>query len=181
MTKKRLCMMIGLALAMGMGQAAGAIEQFTPVAIVDTGRVYTTYFKESQAVRDWEKLKQTTQDELNKYFADTNKLVADRLEAMKKGDATESLRLEQEIAKRTQFYNEYKKVKQQQIADAGKALAQSDSFLSEITAAIKYVAESEGYTVVLDTSASGLGLRFYSPEVDITDKVLDQLKKSGVR
>jgi outer membrane protein len=130
-------------------------------------------------VRDWEKLKQSTQDELNKYFNETTKLNADRLEAVKRGDSTESMRLEQEIAKRTQFYNDYKKVKQQQIADAGKALAQSDSFLSEVQAAIKYVAEGEGYTVVLDAGTAGL--RFYSPEVDITDKVLDQLKKSGVR
>ena len=154
-------------------------EQLTTVAIVDSGRVYTTYFKESQSVRDWERLKQSVQEELNKYFAETTKMNADRLEAVKQNNSTEALRLEQEIAKRTQFYNEYKRVKQQQIADQGKSLMQSDSFLSEITAAIKFVAESEGYTVLLDSANPSL--RFWSPEVDITDKVLTQLKKSGVR
>jgi outer membrane protein len=168
----------GALVALACLQAAVA-EQLTTVAVVDTARVYTTFFKESQAVRDWEKLKLATQDELNKYFAETTKLNADRLEAVKRGDATEAMRLEQDIARRNQFYNDYKKVKQQQIADIGKSLSQSDSFLSEVQAAIKYVAEGEGYTVVFDAATSGL--RFYSPEIDITDKVLEQLKKSGVR
>ena len=162
-----------------VGMGALNAEQLTTVAIVDTTRVYTSYFKESQTVRDWTKLKAGVQDELNKYFAETTKMNIDRLDAVKQGNSTESLRLEQEVAKRQQFYNEYKRVKQQQIADMGKNLMQSDAFLSEITAAIKYVAESEGYTVVLDSGNASL--RFGSPEVDITEKVLDQLKKMGVR
>jgi outer membrane protein len=164
-------------LALALCGPAVRAEQLTTVAIIDTGRVYTTYFRESQTVRDWERLKLSVQDELNKYFAETTRLQSERLDAAKQGNNAEVLRLEQEIAKRQQFYADYKRVKQQQIADAGKSLMQGDSFLTEIMAAIKYVAESEGYTVVLDSGDTYL--RFWSPEVDITDKVLDYLKKLG--
>lgn len=154
-------------------------EQLTTVAVVDTAKVYTSFFIESAAVRDLERTKKAMQDEINNYQNDLKKLQADRLAAQTAKNNQEVLRLDQEIYNQQQLLNDFRRVKQQQLNDQQKTLMQSDAFLGEIAAAIKYVAESDGYTLVIDSATPGL--RFWSSDVDITTKVLDYLRHNVAR
>jgi len=154
-------------------------EQLTTVAVVDTAKVYTAFFIESSAVRELERNKKAMQDDINKYQNDLKKLQADRLAAQMAKNNQEILRLDQEIYNQQQLLSDFRRVKQQQLNDQQKTLMQSDTFLGEIAAAIKYIAESDGYTLVVDSSTPGL--RFWSADVDITNKVLDYLRHNVAR
>ena len=162
-----------------LGSAMLAAEQLTTVAVVDTSRVYTAFFRESAAVRDLERNKQAIQDDINKYLNELKKLQTDRLSAQTANNGAEALRLDQEIYNKQQFISDFRKVKQQQLNDQQKGVMQSDTFMGEIAAAIKYVAESDGYTLVIDSATTGL--RFWSADVDITNKVLDYLRHNVAR
>ena len=154
-------------------------EQLTTVAVVDTAKVYSAFFIESAAVRELERTKKAMQDDINKYQNDLKKLQADRLAAQTAKNNQEVLRLDQEIYNQQQLLSDFRRVKQQQLNDQQKILMQSDTFLGEIAAAIKYIAESDGYTLVIDSASPGL--RFWSAEVDITNKVLDYLRHNVAR
>lgn len=154
-----------------------AAEELTTVAVIDTTKIYNAFYKDTADVRDFEKAKQAYLDDVAKYQAELKKLQNDRLAASGAGNSAETLRLDQDIYNKQQYLNEYRKLKTQQLNDQQKALAQSDKFLTLLAAAIKYVAESDGYSVVLDSSTQGL--RFWSPQVDITNKVLDYLRRNA--
>ena len=52
-------------------------------------------------------------------------------------------------------------------------MAESDAFLGELAAAIEFVAESNGLSLVLDKN--NVTLLYYVPEVDVTDLVIAEL------
>ncbi len=153
--------------------------QLTTVAIVNVARIYTTFFSESQQVRDFEKTKKVFQDELNSHQDKLRQLQEQRLTALAAKRNNEVLTIEKEMLELQQFINDYRRLKQAQLKDIETALRSGDQFMQELAVAIKYTAESEGYTVVLDKDDPSL--RFWSPEVDITDKVLTRLRAMVVR
>ena len=57
-------------------------------------------------------------------------------------------------------------------------LYQSDEFLDELLEAISYVAESEGFSLVLNNSKQfSQFFFFYTQEIDITEKVIQELMR----
>ena len=63
----------------------------------------------------------------------------------------------------------------QALVDARRQDQVSDDFLRKLQQAIVFVAESEGYTIVLRTDT--VGIQWWSPVVDITDSVLRRLEQ----
>lgn len=159
-------------IAVGFGFA----EQLTTVAIVDSGKILTSFYTDSGPVREFEKLKASYQEELNKYAADLRKLSDQRVTLAAQGPSQELANLDKQIYNLQQFVIELKKLRTSQLQDEQKKLTQSDAFQAELLAAIKFVAESEGYSLVMDKDNPYL--RWWSVDIDITDKVLDRLKKS---
>ncbi len=177
MATKRL----GLAIAIFvLCLAAAGAQQLTRFAVVDLPRVYTTFFRDSKAVRDFEERSSRVQSEVDRMTAEIQSLQRSRLEAEAAGEQDRMLRLENEIYRKSEFLKEYYRLKTAELEDQRKKLTQSGTFLQQVYDEIRLVAESEGYSMVLNLKENA-GILWYSPTVDITDKVIQNLMTKAGR
>ncbi|MDR2575452.1 MAG: OmpH family outer membrane protein [Treponema sp.] len=146
-------------------------QQLTRFAVVDLPKVYSAFFRESRPVRELEERSAAVQAEIDKMTKEIQELRSRRIDLVNQGDQTGALRLENEIYRKQEFLREYYTVKTAELEDQRRKLAQSDSFLEQVHTEIRSIAESEGYTMVLPVKDA----IWYSPTVDITDKVIQNL------
>jgi len=155
-------------------------QQLTRFAVIDLPRVYTTFYRDSKAVRDFEERSARVQGEIDKMTSEIQTLQRSKIDAETAGDQMKSLSLDTEISKKTDFLKEYYRIKTAEIEDQRSKLSQSSDFLQQVYAEIKLVAESEGYSMVLNLK-EGQSILWYSQTVDITDKVIQNLNKKAGR
>jgi len=67
-----------------------------------------------------------------------------------------------------------------ELAEQKKDLTQSSEFLQQMLDEIKFIAESEGYSIVLSLK-EGSGIIWNSPTVDISDLVIQSLMTKAGR
>jgi len=146
-------------------------QQLTRFAVVDLPKVYAAFFRESRPVRELEERSTAVQAEIDKMTKEIQELRSRRIDLVNRGDQTGALRLENEIYSKQEFLKEYYTVKTAELEDQRRKLAQSDSFLEQVHVEIRSIAESEGYTMVLPVKDA----IWFSPTVDITDKVIQSL------
>jgi len=152
-------------------------QQLTRIAVVDLTKVYSAYFRDSRAVREFEERSAAIQTEIDKMTREIQDLRLRRIELVRQGDQTGALRLENEIYRKEEFLKEYYNLETAKLEDQKRTLSQSDSFLGQVHGEIRSVAESEGCTVVIPVK----DLIWYSPTVDITDKVIQNLANKSRR
>lgn len=150
-------------------------EQLTTVAIIDITRVYNSFYRDSAQVRELENLRQQYQAEINEERARLRQLEDQRLEAREEGDDERVEELDARILEQRQFLQDLAARRQRQL-DAREENLVSDEFLAQLQDAIEYVAQSEGYTIVMRRDAAGL--QWWSSEVDISDLVLERLRRT---
>jgi outer membrane protein len=177
MLKPNRVLMVILFLA---AAAASQAQQLTRFAVVDLPKVYTTFFRDSKAVRDFEERSARVQSEVDRMTAELQNLQTSRLDAETAGNQDLQLRLEGEIFKKSEFLKEYYRLKTAELEDQRKKLSQSGTFLQQVYEEIKLVAESEGFSIVLNLKESA-GILWYSPTVDITAKVIQNLMTKAGR
>lgn len=168
---KKMVLVSALFLSAVIGLSA---QQLTRFAVVDLPKIYTAFFKDSKAVRDFEERSARVQADIDKMNAEIQALQKNRLDAAAAGDQQKVLALDNEIYKKTEYLKEYYRIKTAELEDQRKKLTQSDTFLKQVYDEIRIVAESDGYSMVLNLKESS-GILWYSPSVDITDKVLNNL------
>jgi outer membrane protein len=171
MTKKQGLALTLLLLAAGLSLEA---QQLTRFAVVDLSRVYNSFFRDSRAVREWEERSDRVQSEIDRMTAEIQVLRGSHVTAQANGEDDRALRLENEIYRKTQFLQEYYQVKTTELNDQRTRLAQSGTFLDQVYSEIRSIAESEGYSMVLNLKEN-TGILWYSPTVDITDKLIQNL------
>jgi outer membrane protein len=89
------------------------------------------------------------------------------------------LELDAAIQKKRDFIKDYYKVKTEELETQKNGLFESSEFASEVYGEIQKIAEADGYSMVMDWKRS-MSLRFliwYSPSIDITDKVIESLSQ----
>jgi outer membrane protein len=155
-------------------------QQLTRFAVVDLPKVYTAFFRDSRAVREFEERGARVQTEINKMTKEIQDLRVKHADAVLQGDQAQALRLESDINKKSDFLREYYTVKTAELEEQKKKLSQSESFLEQVYGEIRYIAESEGYSMVLNLKEN-TGVLWYSPTVDITDKVIQNLLEKSRR
>lgn len=151
-----------------------AAQQLTRFAVIDLPRVYTAFYRDSKAVRDFEDRSSKVQADIDRMTTEIQGLQKQKVDAESANDSERALRLDTEINKKTDFLKEYYRVKTAELEDQKKKLSQSSGFMQQVYDEIKLVAESDGYSAVLNLKESS-GLLWYSPTVDITDKVINNL------
>jgi outer membrane protein len=155
-----------------LGFSADA-QQLTRFAVVDLPKVYSSFFRDSRAVREWEERSARIQADVDRMKAEIQSLQSSQLDAAAGGDEARSLRLENEIYRKSEYLKEYFRVKTAELNDQKNKLAQSGTFLDQIYNEIRFIAESEGYSMVLNKENTGI--LWHSPTVDITEKLINNL------
>jgi len=174
--KPLLAAMVFLALA---GTAFG--EQITRVGVLDIEKVYSVYFRESRAVKELQEKKAEVLREIGRIDEEVLALESQKLQAESDRNGDLALRLDTEIFKKRQYRDDYRRIKMDQLRKMSERVSLSDAFLDELVAAIQNVAEAEGFSVILNKSGQfEQFFFFYTKEVDITEKVIQELvRRSG--
>jgi len=155
-------------------------QQLTRFAVVDLPRVYMAFMSESRAVRDFEERSARVQAEIDRMTTEINNLNVSRANAQAQGNIEQALRYEADANRRTDILKEYYKTKTAELDSIKKSLTQSGAFLEQVYDEIRYVAESEGYSMVLNLKENN-GIVWYNPTVDITDKIIKNLMDKARR
>ncbi|MFP4619107.1 MAG: OmpH family outer membrane protein [Spirochaetaceae bacterium] len=171
---KKLIIAILLLLAVASTATAA---QLTMVAVIDLTRIVEDYFQESGAWREIENLREKTEENIQERRDEITKLKEKRLEAMDEDDEQLELSLEEEIRKQEEYLKEYNRIMSERINSRRENLLSSSDFSKEILKAVQYVAESEGYSIVLRKKEPNI--LHYNQEVDITEKVLQRLRETS--
>ncbi|MDR0376913.1 MAG: OmpH family outer membrane protein [Spirochaetaceae bacterium] len=148
-------------------------QQLTRFAVVDLPKVYSSFFRDSRAVREWEERSARIQADVDRMKEEIQSLQSAQLDASAAGDEARSLRLENDIFRKSEYLKEYFRIKTAELNDQKSKLAQSGTFLDQIYNEIRLIAESEGYSMVLNKENAGI--LWYSPTVDITEKLINNL------
>ncbi len=151
-------------------------EKLTMIGIVDLTKIVSNYFKESAAWREIDELTQKVEETTNTKLEELKTLQAKKIDAQNKGDDTLALQLDNEIEKKKQYLQEYHKIMSDRISSKKENLLASSGFSKEIIEAISYIAEDQGFSIVLRKKDPNI--LYYNYEVDITDKVIDRLMKT---
>jgi outer membrane protein len=172
--RRFIAAVIGCMLVLGAGSSVIAKE--LRLAYVDSDKIL-------EQNDDYKQAKQKLQDEERTYINQASSL-EDAVKQMEDELKTQSLMLSDEARKeREQRYTdkvqELNKLRKDVWGEGGKLynrnLELSKPVLDKINLAIQKVSQESGYDFVFD--ASSANIVYALPEYDITDKVLDALKK----
>ena len=155
-------------------------QQLTRFAVVDLPKVYSAFFRDSRAVREFEERSARVQTEIDRMTKEIQELRLKHADMVLEGDQSQALRLENEINRKSDFLREYYTLKTAELEDQRKKLSQSGSFLEQVYGEIRFIAESEGYSMVLNLKENK-EILWYSPTVDITDKLIQNLLEKSRR
>jgi len=155
---------------------AGSVfgQQLTRFAVVDLPRVYASFFRDSRAVREFEERSAKVQTDIDRMTKEIQDLRSKHADLVLQNEQSQALRMENEINRKSDFLREYYTTKTAELEEQKKRLSRSGTFLEQVYDEIRYIAESEGYTMVLNLKESA-GILWYSPTVDITDKLIQNL------
>ncbi|MDR2102447.1 MAG: OmpH family outer membrane protein [Treponema sp.] len=156
-----------------LGLSLGA-QQLTRFAVVDLPTVYVAFFRDSRAVREFDERSARVQAEIDRMNTEIQNLKNSKVSAELRGEQEQAARLENDIYRKSEFLKEYFQLKTAELEDQKKKLTQSGSFLEQVYDEIRFIAESEGYSMVLNLKEN-TGILWYSPTVDITDKLIQNL------
>jgi outer membrane protein len=149
-------------------------QQLTRFAVVDLSQVYTSFFRESRAVREFEERSASVQSNIDRMTREVQELRSRHADAVLRDDQSEALRLETQINRRSESVRDYYQAKTAELDAIRRNLMRSGSFLDQVYDEIRFIAESEGYTMVLNLN-DNKGIIWYSPTVDITEKLIQNL------
>jgi len=150
-------------------------QQLTRIAVVDLPRVYTEFFQESRAVREFEERAARVQRDIDRMQTDIQNLRTRHADAVLRDEQSEIIRLETEIHRRTENLRNFYQARTAELDTARSRLMQSGEFLTQVHNEIRFIAESEGFTNVFDIKNTP-GMVWFSPSVDITDKLIQSLR-----
>lgn len=154
----------------------GFSEQLSKIAVVDVGRILKSYYRESSGIREYDSIREDMNRELAKIQEEIDELKVQIADAEAK-DSGKVSDLNNKLKKKVEYKQEYFASMSAKLAAKESNLELNSRFYSVLYKAIQYVAESEGYSLVLKTSDADLV--WYHTEIDITDKVIARVKSSN--
>ena len=140
--------------------AAGALfaqQHITNFGVVDTTKVYEQFFRNSSAVKSYEEKRAAFQEEDLGMDADVK-------------------RYQDSIKIKSSSLKTYTQQKNTELNNIKNNLSNNNEFYKNLNRTIKKVAENEGLSMVINLQQSN-SILWYSPAVDITDKVIESLEQ----
>jgi len=172
---KRIVMAAVASLALG---AAAFGQQITRVAVIDIQKVYMTYYKDSQAVRVLEESKLAVAEEIRRLGDELKDLQKRRLDMLSTADGPTLKAFDEQLYRKAQFLSDYVKVKQAELEAKAQDLARGDAFVQTLYRTVQTISEAEGFSLVIstkDVTSVGSSVLWFSPMIDITDKVIQAM------
>ena len=120
------------------------------------------------------------QAEIDRMTAEIQNLRSSMVSAQAQGNQQQAMRLDAEVSRKSDFLKEYYKTQTAQLENQKNRLTQSGAFLEQVYDEIRFIAESDGYSMVLNLKEN-TGILWYSPTVDITDKLIKNLMDKASR
>lgn len=159
--------------------AAGSLQaaQLTQIGVIDISKIISSYFEASYALREINDMQSRFNNDKQKILDNIQNLQQQKINARNAGDNGKVLQLDNEIFKQKNYLQEFIRIKTNQINQKRNTLLQSPNFLSDLVKAIAYVAENQGYSIVLRSDDPSI--MYWNNQVDITEKVIEHLKKTG--
>ena len=142
------------------------------IAVINLEEVITTVFAgNSGVIQSIKRDKENLQNRLNRIKENIMRLEAMKL---KTNDNNLKITYDQKITQLEKDYSDYYKLKSYELQKKIDNL--EGSVLNEIRQKVKQIAETEGYTIVLDAKSEAIF--YYTTDIDITQKVIDYFKKA---
>ena len=170
---KKSTLIIIVMLLMSLGIYA---QQITRFAVIDTGLIFDTFRRDAKAARDYQEKKEKFENQKKILESEIIQLRQKKVSAEADGQEAEVKKYEEKIKSKITLLMEYVKASNDELNMLRKNLINDDVFYSNLYESVRRVAESEGYTMVLSYEHNA-GIIWYSPTVDITDKVIQELRK----
>jgi outer membrane protein len=148
-------------------------EKLTMIGVVDLTKIVSDYFKESTAWREIDELTNKVDATTTEKMNEIRDLQEQKINAENNNNDTLLLRLDDDILKKQQYLQEYHKIMSDRISSKKDNLLTSSGFSKEIIETIQFIAENEGFSIVLRKKDPNI--LYYNYEVDITDKVIERL------
>lgn len=172
-TKKIFVTLLVLVITAG---SVFAQQHITNFGIVDTNKVYDHFFKNSSALKTYENKKKEMQKEVNKRTEELRDLKSKKDQCVELGDDSGASKYAQMIKEKTEYLRDYTSTKNLELQNLKKSLSESNDFYIKLSKVIKRVAENEGLSMILSLQGES-AILWYSPTVDVTDKVIQELEK----
>jgi len=155
-----------------------AAQQITRAAVIDMNRVLAAFPSDTAALKNFETRKAQVQAEVDGKAAEIRKLQAKKAEAEVLDDRVQLEFLSSELARKTADLKEFISSRQNELDLLAKALSSNASFIQKLSSTIAQVAETEGYSLVLNLKPQDQNasiVLWNSASIDITDKVIQAL------
>jgi len=159
--------------------AAGALfaqQHITNFGVVDTTKVYEQFFKNSSAVKAYEEKRASFQEEISRRADEIRDLQTKLQEAQDLGMDSDVKSYQDSIRIKSSSLKTYTQQKNLELNNIKKNLSNNNEFYKNLNRTIKKVAENEGLSMVINLQQSN-SILWYSPAVDITDKVIESLEQ----
>jgi outer membrane protein len=170
--------LMAVLLLTGAGFFLEAQQTITRTAVIDMNRIVGA-MTSTQAAQAFSDKRAKVQAEINRLNEELQGLTARLAEARENNRRNQIRSLEKEVQEKTAAVQEYIKTAFAEL-EQDRAKLVDNALLTRIANAARLVAESEGYTIVLDRQENS-AIIWYSPSVDITGKVLERLRGGGRR
>jgi Skp family chaperone for outer membrane proteins len=149
-------------------------QQLTTVAVFDLDQVLLNFYQDSSAVREYQEAEQEFRADLRRAEQLLNDYQARRSRALDRDDSRTAQRLREDIRALEEEILALREgwfAQQEELQDE----LGGDEFNQRLYDTIGFVAEDNGYTAVLEASQLGTALFWYSPEIDITEEIIQEL------
>jgi outer membrane protein len=150
-------------------------QQITRFAVVDLTKVWSEFQNDSKQIRAWEAASERVQAEVDKRTTELQNLAGQKAEAELSGDAAKAGRLDADLNRKTEALRVYYEAETKKLEDQKTRLSNQSDFVNKVYNELRVVAESEGYSMVLNLR-DNKGILWYSQAIDITAKVIANLK-----
>jgi outer membrane protein len=171
---------IGLLLA-GFVVSLAAQQSITRFAVVDMDRITAAYASRAPGAREFSEKSAQVQAQIEALNAELQELTAMLEELKENGGRQAQIRnMESQVSSKTREVQEYIASSFAELEEDRARLVQNDTFITQLDTILRVVAQSEGYSMVL-SKQEGSGILWYSPSVDITNKVLERMRTGNTR
>ncbi|MDR2662865.1 MAG: OmpH family outer membrane protein [Treponema sp.] len=158
----------------------GAQHSITRFAVVDINKVTAAFSDQFASAQSFNEKSAKVQAEIDRRNKELQELNAKLAEAQESGKEDQVKSLETQIKTKTLAVQNYIQTSFADLEKERARLVTNDDFLTRLNSVLKAVGESEGYSMIL-SKQDGSGILWYSPSVDITNRVIERIRSGNTR